>query len=192
MWGGNISRRSSVRTINCLPSAPAGETQVLQWFPRISLFKSESFTFPCQKTQESYEEHRIGIQFNIQFCYPSVKSVDSPFACLLFQLWDRRSADGISFRPPSFLCRVCPFLHTRRSCRNARALSIHIIKQNTCVRPWKHSFFLLIEKNLKIVIVWKVFFRKEQCASNYNNTENGGGGRNVPWDACVTLDIIPT
>jgi hypothetical protein len=40
-----------------------------------TIFKSESFTFPCQKTQENYEEHGIGIQFNMESGYPSVKIV---------------------------------------------------------------------------------------------------------------------
>jgi hypothetical protein len=43
-----------------------------------AIFKSESFTFPCQRTQENYEEHGIGIQFNMESGYPSVTIVRFP------------------------------------------------------------------------------------------------------------------
>ena len=114
-----------------------------------TVFKSESFTFPCQKTQENYEEHGIGIQFNTEFGYPSVRTVRFPVRLFVLPALGWK-AEGISLRAPLLLCRDCQFLHTRQRSRYSRTPQFMLLNNgliNSYVRPWKNRFFILIKKN---------------------------------------------
>ena len=106
-----------------------------------TIFKSESFTFPCQKTQDNYEEHGIGIQFNMESGYPSVKIVRFPVRLFVLPALGRKIGRRYFFsRPPPLLCRSCQFLHTRQSSRNSRTLQFMLLNNglvNSSVRPRK-------------------------------------------------------